>query len=48
MIWPREFIVVAIDRLSAIVPKDDTHNSVILDGNRGYSTISGRLNGWNI
>jgi hypothetical protein len=45
--WSREFIVMAIERLSAILPEDETCNSGIGDGLTGSKTISGTSPSWN-
>jgi len=43
----REFILVAYYRLTAILPKHDTRNSEIWDGEMGSTTVPGILTGWN-
>jgi len=42
VIWRREFIVIVIERLSAILSKDDTSDSGRWDGEMGRNKISGR------
>jgi len=41
VVWRREFIVVAIERPSAILPKDDNHDKGRWDGARWSKKISG-------
>jgi hypothetical protein len=48
IIWRREFIIVAIERLSAILPKNDTRNSGRCDGKTRSKAISGTSSGWNL
>jgi len=47
-IWKREFIIVAIERLLAILPKDDTRHSGRSDRVIGSKIISGRSSSWNL
>jgi len=48
VIWRCEFIVVATERLLAILPQDDTRDSVKWGRDMGTRTISGMLSGWNL
>ena len=48
VIWRLEFIVVECERLSAILPKNDTRDSGRCNGAMGTRTIAGRLSGWNL
>ena len=48
VIWRREFIGVAIERLSTILPKNDTRDSGRWDGETGSKIISGRSSSWKL
>jgi hypothetical protein len=48
VVWRREFIVLAIERLLAILPKNDTRNSGRCDGKARSKAISGTSSGWNL
>jgi len=48
IVWRREFTVVAIRKISAILPKDDTLDSGRWDGGMESKTISGRSSSWNL
>jgi len=46
IVWGRKFTVASIERLSAILPKDDTCDWGKRDWETGSKTISGRSSGW--
>jgi hypothetical protein len=48
VVWRREFILVAIETLSAILLNNDTRNSGRCDGEWGSNTISGRSSSWHL
>jgi len=48
VVWRPEFVVVGIEWLSAILPKDDTRDSERWDGVTGSKRRSGRSRGWNL
>jgi len=48
VVWRREFLAVAIERLLSILPQNDTCNSQRWDRGMGSKTISGRSTSWNL